>query len=75
MPRISHCECERQSRAARASLPGPAIPAGIPNVDQGVTMSQNRIALQWDVDRLNSLDAIITALEGQLTDLIGLSPD
>ena len=38
-------------------------------------MSQNRIALQWDVDRLNSLDAIITALEGQLTDLIGLSPD
>ena len=38
-------------------------------------MSQNRIALQFDVDRLNSLDAIITALEGQLTDLIGLSPD
>ena len=35
-------------------------------------MSQNRIALQLDVDRLNSLDAIITALEGQLTDLIGL---
>ena len=38
-------------------------------------MSQNRIALQFDVDRLNSLDAIIIALEGQLTDLIGLSPD
>ena len=38
-------------------------------------MSQNRIALQLDVDRLNSLDAIITALEGQLTDLIGLSAD
>ena len=36
-------------------------------------MSQNRIALQFDVDRLNSLDAIITALEGQLADLIGLS--
>ena len=38
-------------------------------------MSQNRIALQLDVERLTSLDTLITALEGQLTDLIGLSPD
>ena len=38
-------------------------------------MSQNRIALQLDVERLTSLDTLITALEGQLADLIGLSPD
>ena len=38
-------------------------------------MSQNRIALQWDVERLNTLDSLLAALEGQLTDLIGLSPD
>ena len=38
-------------------------------------MSQNRIALQWDVERLNALDNLIASLEGQLTDLIGLSPD
>lgn len=38
-------------------------------------MSQNRIALQWDVELLNALDNLIASLEGQLTDLIGLSPD
>lgn len=38
-------------------------------------MSQNRIALQWDVERLNTLDSLLAGLEGQLTDLIGLSPD
>lgn len=38
-------------------------------------MSQNRIALQWDVERLNALDSLLSGLEGQLTDLIGLSPD